>query len=99
MADDLVRDLVGEDYGVVVMCSSQGREYSLESSAVKHGFFTISLLEGLSGKADLNRDSYVYIHEVCNYANQRVRQMSQGQQNPVTGRPPNIRPFPLGKLE
>jgi predicted Zn finger-like uncharacterized protein len=98
VSDDLVRDLVGEDYGVVVMCSSQGREYSMESAAVKHGFFTISILEGLSGKADFNRDSYVYIHEVSNYANLRVRQMSQGQQNPVTGRPPNIRPFPLGKL-
>ncbi len=99
VADDLVRDLVGEDYGVVVMCSSQGREYSMESSQVKHGFFTLSILEGLAGKADFNQDRYVYIHEVSNYANQRVRQMSQGQQNPVTGRPPNIRPFPLGKLE
>jgi len=97
VADDLVRDLVTDDYGVVTMCSSLGREYSLESSEVAGGFYTLSLVEGLSGKADFNRDRFIFIHELEVYSLLRVRQLSRGQQNPVTGKPPAIRSFPLGK--
>jgi uncharacterized caspase-like protein len=96
-ADDLVRDLVTDDYGVVTLCSSQGREYSLESSEVNGGFYTQSLVEGLSGKADFNRDHLVYLHELERYASLRVRQLTRGLQNPVTGRPPTIRSFPLSR--
>jgi WD40 repeat protein len=96
--DDLVRDLVTDDYGVVVMSASQGHEYALESPSTKHGFFTLGLVEGLHGRADYNKDRIIHIHEVDAYAFFRVRQLSGGQQNPVTGRPPNIRSFPLAKL-
>jgi hypothetical protein len=80
------------------MCSSLGKESSLESTGAGHGFFTLSLVEALSGKADFNNDGYIYIHEMDFYALARVRQLSLGQQNPVTGRPANIRSFPLAKL-
>jgi WD40 repeat protein len=96
--DDLVRDLVTDDYGVVVMCSSLGREYSMESSETKHGFFTLGILEALTGKADFNHDRMIHVHEVDLYASLRVRQLSQGRQNPVTGRPPNVRSFPLTRF-
>ena len=94
-SDDLVRDLVSDDYGVVVMCSSQGTEYSMESPQVKHGFFTLALLHGLSGKADFNRDGIIHIHEVNYFAAVFVRQLTGGRQNPVTGGPPNLRSFAL----
>ncbi|VTU02086.1 wd40 repeat-containing protein : WD40 repeat-containing protein OS=Singulisphaera acidiphila (strain ATCC BAA-1392 / DSM 18658 / VKM B-2454 / MOB10) GN=Sinac_0055 PE=4 SV=1: WD40: WD40: WD40: WD40: Peptidase_C14 [Gemmataceae bacterium] len=96
-ADNLVRDLVTDDYGVVVMCSSLGMEYSLESPATKAGFFTLGLVEGLSGKADFNKDGVVYMHELDTYATLRVAQLSSGRQNPTTGRPPTIRSFPISK--
>ena len=96
-ADNLVRDLLTDDYGVVVMCSSLGTEYSLESSATKAGFFTMGLAEGLGGRADFNKDGVVYIHELDVYATLRVAQLSGGRQNPTTGRPPTIRPFPIAK--
>jgi uncharacterized caspase-like protein len=96
-ADGLVRDLVTDDYGVVVMCSSLGREYSLESPETKAGFFTLGLVEGLSGKADFNKDKVIHIHELDRYAALRVRQLSGGRQNPVTGRSPTIRSFPLAQ--
>ena len=83
--------------GVVVMCSSLGSEYSLESSQTKQGFFTLGIIEGLSGKADFNNDSIVYIHELDRYAGLRVQELSGGRQNPTTGRPPGIRTFPLSK--
>jgi WD40 repeat protein len=97
VADDLVRDLVTEDYGVIVMCSSLGREYSIESSAVKHGYFTLAVVEGLSGEADLNHDRVVHFSELDAYAGPRVRELSEGTQNPVTAKPPTIRSFPLAK--
>jgi WD40 repeat protein/Zn-finger nucleic acid-binding protein len=95
--DGLVRDLVSEDAGVVVMCSSLGREYSIESSATKAGFYTLGLVEGMNGHADIDQDGIVYIHELDLYAGARVRQLSGGLQNPTVGRPPSIRPFPIAK--
>jgi WD40 repeat protein len=94
-ADGLVRELVSDDYGVIVMCSSQGSEFSLESPEVRGGFFTAGLVEGLEGRADLNKDREVWIHELDTYAAARTRQLSDGEQNSVTARPPSIRPFPL----
>jgi WD40 repeat protein len=99
MTDDLVRDLVSEDAGVVVMCSSQGAEYSLESNQVAHGFYTLGLVEALSGRADFNNDRYIYLHELDFYAYNRVRQLSDGAQNPTTGRPTHLRSFPLAKVK
>ena len=95
--DNLVRDLVTDDYGVVVMCSSLGREYSLESPETKAGFFTRSVVDGLSGAADFNKDGLVYIHELDRYAALRVRLLSGGTQHPVTGLPPTVRSFALTK--
>jgi hypothetical protein len=95
--DDLARDLVTDEYGVVVMCSSMGREYSLESERAGAGFYTRGLVEGLSGRADGNGDHVIYIHELNVYAAAYVRQRSSGIQNPMMGKPPGIPSFPLGK--
>jgi WD40 repeat protein len=95
--DGLARDLVTDEYGVVVMCSSLGRESSLESSATKAGFFTLSVVEGLSGRADFNKDKVIHLHELDQYTAQRVKELSGGVQNPVTGRPPSVRSFPLAR--
>jgi WD40 repeat protein len=95
--DDLIRELVTEEYGVVVMSSSQGWEYSLESPTVGQGFFTAGLVEGLSGKADFNRDGLVFLNELDSYAARRARELSGGRQNPVTARPVTVRSFPLAQ--
>ncbi len=98
-ADGLVRDLVSEDAGVVVMCSSLGAEYSIESRLTKAGFFTLGLVEGMSGHGDVDQDGIIFIHELDLYAGVRVRQLSGGRQNPTIGRPPSIRPFPIASIE
>jgi hypothetical protein len=95
--DDLVRDLVTDECGVMVLCSSLGEEVSLESTETRGGFFTHGLVEGLRGRADLNRDGVVYVHEANFYAALKVRQLSRGGQNPILGRSPAIRPFALTK--
>jgi hypothetical protein len=97
-ADNLVRELLTDDCGVVVICSSLGDESSLESSETKAGFFTLGFIEGLRGSADYNRDGFVFIHEASAYAVLRVRQLSGGDQNPTLGRSPRLRPFALTKL-
>ncbi|MBI1915598.1 MAG: caspase family protein [Planctomycetes bacterium] len=96
-ADDLVRDLVTEDYGVICMCSSLGSEYSMESPLTGAGFFTRSVVDGLAGAADLDHDRIIYIHELDYYAAQRVRELSNGEQNPVTARPTGVHSFPLAR--
>jgi WD40 repeat protein len=98
--DGLVRDLVAEDSGVIVMCASLGREFALESPLTKAGFYTFSLVEGMNGQADIDGDGLVYIHELDLYAGARVKQLSRwlgGRQTPTISRPPGIRPFPIAK--
>jgi uncharacterized caspase-like protein len=97
LADDLVRDLISEDYGIVVMSSSRGHEVSIESPTVQHGYFTLAVVEGLEGKADNNRDGLVYLTEIDNYTFRRVQELSGGAQTPVMARPRTIRSFPLSK--
>ncbi|HVL12316.1 MAG TPA: caspase family protein [Gemmata sp.] len=96
-ADNLVRDLMTDDYGVVVLASSLGRECSLESPLTKAGFYTLGLTEGMVGRADFNRDGVVYLNELEYYAARRVQQLSGGEQNPTMGRPPTIRPFAISR--
>lgn len=94
-ADDLIRELASDDYGIVVMSSSLSKEFSLESSSVKQGFYTLALVEGLSGRADRNRDGLVHLGELDRYTNTRVTELSGGKQHPIMNRPPSIHSFPL----
>src|SRR5262249_48277465 len=93
--DSLVRHLVTDDYGVVGTCSSLGREYSVESAETRAGYFTRSVVDGLGGAADFNKDGLVFLHELDRYAAVRVRQLSGGEQHSVTSLPPTIRSFAL----
>lgn len=97
LTDDLVRDLITDENGVVAMCSSTGREFSLENNEFRQGNFTLALVEGLSGKADFNKDGVVYLNELDTYVTDRVKELTKGQQHPVTGKPGSIRSFPLAK--
>jgi WD40 repeat protein len=97
VTDDLVRDLATDDYGVVVMCSSMGREYSMESEQDQHGYFTLALIEALSGRADFNHDGSIYLTEVDAYLSDRIKELTGGKQHPVTTKPATIRSFPLSQ--
>ena len=95
--DDYVRDLATDDYGVVVLCSSTGKELSIESRSAGHGFFTLALLEGLAGKGPKTADGVVYLHHLDGYVTERVKELSAGRQHPVTAKPASVRSFPLTK--
>jgi hypothetical protein len=96
--DSLVQDLASEDSGVVVMSASLGREYAIGDNRVNAGYFSIAIVEGLDGYADINDDGIVTIDELDKYAYIRVRQLSEGKQNSTTSIPTGIRPFPLGTV-
>ncbi len=95
--DDLVRDLVSEDYGAIVMTSSRGTELSAETSALKQGIFTAAVVEALNGHADLNKDGAVMLWELERYVTSRVRTLSRGAQTPITVRPTAVRGFEVGR--
>jgi hypothetical protein len=97
VTDDLIRDLATDDFGVIVMCSSMGREFSMESREHEQGFFTVALIEAFSGKADYNGDGLVYLTEIDAYLCDRVKTLTQGKQHPVTAKPVTIRSFPLAR--
>ena len=59
---------------IIYMMSSRADEYSIEHPWMGHGFFTQSLLKGLRGKADANRDKKLTIKEVFNYVYNDVQQ-------------------------
>jgi uncharacterized caspase-like protein len=85
---ELMKDLFADlrkGTGTVVISSASGKEFAFESSEWTNGVFTYSLLEGLkSGKADLNKDKSVQVSELRDYVSQRVRELTNGQQNPTS---------------
>ena len=97
LTDDLVRDLVTNEYGVIVMCSATGKESALESASVEHGFFTLAIVEGLKGKADYNKDGVIDWKELDLYVTGRVKALSKGRQHPVTPTTNSLRNFPLSQ--
>jgi len=95
--DELVRALSNDEHGVITMSSSTGYEVSVESAGLKHGYFTEALTEGLSGKADSDNDGLVYLSELDVYVVNRVKDLSNDHQHPVSAWPPGVRSFPLSQ--
>jgi dipeptidyl aminopeptidase/acylaminoacyl peptidase len=97
LTDDLVRDLVRDESGLAVMCSSTGREFSLENNTHRMSNFSLAVVEGLSGKARKAPNGAVYLHHLDAYVTDRVKALSKGKQHPVTSKPSTIASFPLAK--
>jgi uncharacterized caspase-like protein len=95
--DDFARDLVREDAGIIMMCSSTGQEVSIEDAKLGHGYFTQALAEGLSGQADTNKDGSVYLTELDSYLFERVKTLSNDRQHAVTAKPASVIPFVLSR--
>jgi len=71
--------------GAVVIASAGGREYAFESEDWRNGVFTYSVLDALSGvSADTNYNERVSVRELQKFVTARVRELTNGQQNPTT---------------
>jgi len=71
--------------GAMVISSAGGAEFAFESSEWKNGVFTYSILEGIrTGKVDTNKDGEIVVSELRNYVFARVKELTQGKQNPTS---------------
>ena len=72
--------------GAVVFSSSMGGEASWEFDVLKNGAFTEAILEGLSGKADIDKNGAVAVDELRDYVSKSVDEYTEGKQHPVIDR-------------
>ena len=95
---DMIRfanELASAESGVIVFASSTGTELSCEDDAWENGAYTKALLEGLYGKADYTRDFYLFVSELETYLADRVSQLTENRQHPVTTKPKAIENYRL----
>src|SRR5262249_33583499 len=92
--NQLINDLT-HDAGLVVFCGASKEQEAAEENG--HGFFTQAVAEGLSGKAHLNRHGQVGLYELQTYVHNRVRELSNEDQDPTIGIPASIRSFALSQ--
>jgi hypothetical protein len=94
-ASDFLRDLLTEEYGIVVMRAS--RRSSGARAQGQTSPFAQAFVEGITGHADHDADGIIHLSELAKYINQRVRELTGGKQSSVVERPPGVRSFPLAK--
>ena len=94
-AGDFLRDLLTDEYGIVVLRAS--RRSSGSRSQGSQSAFVQAFTEAVGGRADHDQNGVVNLQELSRYLNQRVRELSGGKQVPVIERPRGLRSFPLAK--
>jgi WD40 repeat protein len=93
--NSFVSDLAAAENGVVVFTASTGRQSSLEDPAWGNGAFTKAVVEGLSGKADLQRSGSITLKGLDYYIDGRVKELTGGRQSPVSIAPSGVADFPI----
>ena len=89
----LVNDFSKTENGLITFAASQGAELSQESPAWSHGAFSLALIEGIEGKADLLHNGMITVSELDAYIAERVKTLTEGHQHPVMSRPNTIPDF------
>ena len=69
--------LLGRTTGTYLVAASTSKQLALEDTKLGHGLFTWVLLEGLSGKADRDKDKAISIHELIAYTETEVARISK----------------------
>jgi WD40 repeat protein len=90
-----LNELSSAENGVVVFSSSTGRQYSLEDPRWGNGAFTKALVEAIGGQADYNKNGRITYKILDFYISERVKQLTAGQQTPVTLTPHGVPDFPV----
>jgi len=91
----VINELASVETGSVVFSASTGNQSSLEDPSWGNGAFTKAVLEGLSGKADAAGSGRITINMLTLYISERVKQLTHGEQTPVTEKPNIIPDFPI----
>ncbi|RDB07100.1 caspase family protein [Runella aurantiaca] len=69
--------------GIAVIMASKYNQTSGEDARLQQGFFSYFMIQGLSGKSDVNRDKIVTIKELFSYVWKNVKTYSKGRQVPI----------------
>lgn len=72
-----------QDSNVMLFLSSRDNETSIERKDMENGFFTLCLKDGMSGKADSNRDRIITAKELFAFVSKNVILLSRDKQHPV----------------
>jgi hypothetical protein len=91
----VINELASAENGVVVFSSSTGRQYSLESATWGNGAFTKAVVEGINGGADYQKTGRITHKMLDLFVSERVKQLTDGQQSPVTQAPGGVPDFPI----
>jgi WD40 repeat protein len=83
----LVNDLTSAEHGMLVFAASTGEQVAFESPTWGNGAFTKAVIEGLSGEAAYRGRSYITAGMLDVYVSERVKELTGGQQTPVSGKP------------
>ena len=94
-----VNELASAENGVVVFTASTGRQLSQENSAWGNGAFTKAVVEGLNGKADFQKTGKITHKGLDFYVAQRVKELTNGQQSPVSIAPQGVADFPIAVVQ
>lgn len=93
--DAFVNELASAENGVIVFSSSTGRQLSQEDPKWGNGAFTKAVVEGLSGKAEIGKSGKITHKGLDYYVTERVKELTKGQQSPVSIAPGGITDFPI----
>ena len=93
--DSFVSELASAENGVIVFSSSTGKQLSQENESWGNGAFTKAVVEGLSGKADFSKNGKITQKGLDYYVTERVKELTHGQQSPVSISPSGVTDFPI----
>ena len=94
---NLIKNIIGSSQGLTVMTAASANQQAQEGPQWGgHGLFTYTLMEGLKGEADLNKDKVITINEAFIYSIIKMSAETQGKQTPTVMGPLDL---PLGALK
>lgn len=94
----VINELASAENGVVVFSSSTGKQYSLENPSWGNGAFTKAVVEGIKGGADYQKTGRITHKMLDLFVSERVKQLTSGQQSPVTQAPGGVPDFPVAAV-
>lgn len=73
----------GGDANIIVFSATKANSISKEFDHIEHGAFTYSMLNGLQGKADYDKNQTVEFFEFGSYTSSEVKRLTKNAQTPV----------------
>lgn len=93
--DGFVNELGSAENGAVVFAASTAGQLSQEDPNWGNGAFTKSVVEGLSGKADLRKNGLITAKGLDYYVDDRVKMLTNQAQTPVSISPGGFTDFTI----